>query len=1067
MNSTKIYKQLLLGILVNILTVGAFPQNSNLSLNGKVVDAKYNRPLAGATVHIKGTTHEVSTDLKGFFQFITGQKVPVTYIVSFIGYETEEVLVSEAKPITITLKEGTTQLNDVVVIGYGTQKRKDVTGSLASVPKEAFNRTTPSFDNLLQGAVAGVNVTSSSGQPGATANIRIRGGNSLSFGNDPLYVIDGFLQYNDNRLTNGGGVTGVSTNALSTINPSDIESIDILKDAAATAIYGSRGANGVVIITTKKGVKGSDNVSYSASYGTQNVDKRVNVLNGPQWASYYDDLVAATPTLKGPAQRIIDSLGGQLTGFPAVSTDWAGAAIKSNSVQNHQLSIYGGDEKSRYSLAGNYFNQDGIVLGTNFQRLTSRLNYERNVSSRLKVNSSFFASSSNENKLTGTSFGDNTSYGNAFSSLYFSNPLQQNKNANGTYFSAFQPAVNGTSIVNNGLTTTDNPIFDIENTINNTKINRVLGNLSAEFKLLDGLTFKTTLGADVLSTKLNYFAPSTTTAGNGAGALAGAASVGNINYYNWLNENTLTYDFKLQEKHFFNVVAGFTTSSEKYEFTSAYGQTSSSDIVTYNNLSYFGQPNKAIASSEFAGTRNSWLGRVAYSFDHKYNLSLSGRADGSSNLGANNKWGFFPAVGFSWNASDEKFLKQYNKTLSYLKLRLTAGSTGNANIPAYSSLATINSNGYYFGSPLSAVVGLSPTQPSNKDLKWETTTQYNAGIDAGFLKNKINLTADIYYKRTTDLFFSGAGLIPLSSGYATTVNENIGSLENKGIELSLTTENIKTKYFTWKSTFIYATNASKVLSLGPITSFQPTPPTGQIAQEIIKVGEPVGTFWGYSTAGLLSTADAYGTNGTSPAPKLSGVSQVTGDRKYVHANGQTGPNITLADKHSLGSAQAKFTASLGNTFNYKQFDLSIFFQGSFGNKIFNLLEQQLEKTNVLQNVSANVLNRWDSIKNPTGTFQKLTNAPVMQVQDTYVEDGSYIRLKTVTLGYNFPQAIASKVWAKQIRIYATAQNLLTITKYTGTDPESNFYDQNNLTPGIDYGVYPRYKSFLVGLNVTF
>ena len=1064
MSRTNIYKQLFLGFLVVLATTGIYAQNNNLSLNGKVIDAKYKTPLAGATVHIKGTTHEVSTDLKGNFQFVTGQKVPVTYIVSFVGYETEEVFVGEAKPITITLKESSSQLNDVVVIGYGTQKRKDVTGSVASVPKEAFDRTTPSFDNLLQGAVAGVAVSSSSGQPGATASIRIRGGNSLSFGNDPLYVIDGFIEYNNNNLTNGGGVTGVSTNALSTINPSDIESIDILKDAAATAIYGGQGANGVVIITTKRGKKGADNVSYSASYGTQQIDKKVSVLNGPQWASYYDDLVKAAG-LKGVTanQGIIDSLGGE-TGQPAVSTDWASAAIKSNSVQNHQLSINGGDEKSRYSLSGNYFNQDGIVLGTNFTRETVRANYERNISSKLKINSSILASSSNENKLTGTAYGDNTSYANAFSSLYFANPLQQNKNSDGSYFTTYQPAVNTTYLYVNGLQITDNPINDIANTINNTKITRVLGNFSAEYKLLDGLVFKTTLGADILFTKLNSYAPSTVNAGNAGGTYTGVGSVGNINYLKWLNENTLTYDFKIQSKHYFTLLGGYTTSLEKEEYIYAAGenQNLSTDAITYNNLGLANTTLKP-GSGEFSGTRIGWLGRANYSFDHKYNFSLSVREDGASNAGVNKKWGFFPAAGFSWNASDENFFKKYENTISNLKVRITTGSTGNTNYPAYSSLATINANYYYLGSPLTGVTGLSPTQSSNPNLTWETTTQSDAGIDVGFFKNRINLTADYYYKKTTNLYISAGGLIPLSTGY-TTVNENIGSLENKGFELSLNTENIRTKDFSWHSTIIYSHNANKVLSLGPLNSFQPTPPTGQIAQEIIKVGLPVGTFWGYSTNGLLTTADVYGSN---PAPKLAGVSQVTGDRKYVHANGQTGSAITLADKHSLGNAQAKFTGSFSNTFNYKQFDLSVFFQGSFGNKIFNLLEQQLEKTSVLQNVTTNVLNRWDSLKNPTGTFQKLTNAPVMQVQDTYVEDGSYIRLKTVTLGYNFPKAVASKIWAKQIRLYVTAQNLLTITKYTGADPEANYYDQNNLTPGIDYGVYPRYKSYLVGLNVTF
>ena len=1064
MNRTKLYKQFILSLLVSIITAGAFAQNNNLSLNGKVIDAKYKSPLAGATIHIKGTTHEVVTDLKGFFQFVTGQKVPVTYIVSYVGYETEEVLVTEAKPITITLKEATSQLNDVVVVGYGTQKRKDVTGSLASVPKEAFGRSTPSFDNLLQGAVAGVSVSASSGQPGATASIRIRGGNSLSFGNDPLYVIDGFIYFNNNNLVNlpassGTTVSGVSSNGLSTINPSDIETIDILKDAAATAIYGSRGANGVVIITTKKGTKGSNNVSYSASYGTQQVDKKVDVLNGKQWASLFDDLYKATPGIQAalaPNKAYIDSLAAA-----GITQDWAGAAIKSNSTQNHQLSIYGGDEKTRYSLSGNYFSQDGIVLGSDFKRYSGRFNFEKNISSRLKINTSIFGSNTVENKLTGSSFNDPTTYTNAFSSLYQANPLQSAYNKDGSFNNSYQPILNSTTNIINTVSKTDNLLQDIASTTNQTKINRVLGNFSATYKIAEGLEFKTTAGADILNTKLNYYAPSYTNAGNGSGKTPGYGSVGDISYWSWLNENTLTYDFNIN-KHYFNVLAGYTTQYQKTESVIATSQTFISDGTGYNNLSY-GSSRPAAGTGEQLETRNSWLGRATYSFDHKYNFSFSARYDGASPVGLNKKWGVFPAVGFSWNASDEAFFKKYDKTLSALKVRLSAGSVGNSNFPPYGSLQTLSSYGYYIGAGSTGTLGLAPNTPANTNLSWESTAQYNAGIDASFLKNRIQLTADIYLKKTTELYVSGGGLIPLSTGYST-VAKNIGSLENKGLELTLTTQNIKTKDFNWKSTIIYATNASKVLSLGPTQSFQPTAPTGQVSPVIVKVGLPVGTFWGYSTAGLLTTADVYGAN---PAPKLSGVSQVTGDRKYLHANGLTGATITTADKHDLGNAQPKFTASFNNTVTYKQFDLTFSLQGSFGNKIFNLLEQQLEKTTPSTNVSAYALDRWDSLANPKGKFQKVTNSPVMQVEDTYVEDGSYIKLRTLTLGYNFPTAIAGKVLAKQIRFYVSAQNLLTITNYRGQDPEANFYDQNNLTQGVDLGVYPRYKTFLAGINVTF
>jgi TonB-dependent starch-binding outer membrane protein SusC len=1053
---------------IGIITfpVRAQNKNNNLSLFGRIIDEKTKDPLPGAVVHIKGTTHEVLTDENGEFKFVTAQKIPLVYIVSYVGYQGREVSINSYEYADIQLKGGPSSLSEVVVVGYGTQRKSDITGSVATVPKENLSRPSSSFDNLLQGAVAGVVVSQSSGQPGATATIRIRGGNSLSFGNDPLYVIDGFIYYNDNGLTNlapGSGtvpsVTGVSSNGLSTINPSDIESIDILKDASATAIYGSRGANGVVLVTTKRGTKGSNNISYSGSYGTQQAGKTLSVLNGPQWAKLFDDLYNATPTIQGGLaanKKFIDSLGAA-----GVNGNWPGAALRRGAVQNHQLSIYGGDEKSRYSISGNYFNQRGIVLATDFTRYSARFNYEKNYSKEFKLATNIFGSNSTEDKLTGTAY-NGINFSNAFSSLYINNPLQRVKNPDGSYNTAAQPAINPTLNTISGQQFSDNSVQDITSTVNQTKLSRVLGNFSGEYRVTNDLVLKSTFGVDLLNTKLNYYAPSFTNLGNNGGTITGSGSVGTINYFSWLNENTITFNHAFDNKHFLNVLAGYTSQYQKSENTFLAGQSFPSDATTYNNL-YSASANKVVGSGEAKETWSSWLGRISYSFEHKYNLTISGRADGASPAGTNKKWGFFPSIGISWNASDEDFFQKFSKTVNNLKLRLTAGSVGNANFPAYSSIATITTYGYYFGSPLAGTNGLAPSQLSNPDLTWETTAQYNAGIDLGLLESRISLTADVYYKKTTNLFISGSGLIPLSSGYAA-ASENIGSLENKGLEFTLNTENIRIKDFSWRSALIYARNVNKVLSLGPSQSFFPVAPTGQVSPVIVKVGLPVGTFWGYSTNGLLTTADAYGHD---PAPRLSGVSQVTGDRKYLHANGITGPVISTADKHNLGSAQPKFTASLSNTFTYKNFDLSFFLQGSFGNKIFNLLQQQLEKTTTTTNVSTVLLDRWDSLVNPNGRFPKVVNAPVVQVSDIYIEDGSYIRLKNITVGYNFPKSIASKILATQIRIYASAQNLLTITSYKGLDPEANFYDQNNLQPGIDYGVYPNYKTYTVGLNVTF
>ena len=430
MGTIKFYKKAKPFAVTAFLVAAAFwcsgQAGDQTSITGLVLESKTQTVLSGATIHLQGSTNAVTTNDKGSFTITTYKKLPFTISISFVGYQTQNLVVTNTVPIKITLQENPNQLAEVAVVGYGTQRRKDITGSIASIPKENLNQVTPSFDNMLQGAVAGVNVTQSSGQPGATSSIRIRGGNSLSFGNDPLYVIDGFIYYNDNGLTNlnpasGTAVTGVSTNGLATINPGDIETIDVLKDASATAIYGSRGANGVVIITTKRGTRGSNNISYSASYGVQHVDKTSDVLNGPQWAKLFDDLYKATPTIQaGLAANkiIIDSLG-----KAGVSGDWPRAAIRTGNTQNHQLSIYGGDEKSRYSIQGNYFNQKGNLIATDFKRYSAHFNFEKNYTSKLKFVTSIFGSNSTENKLTGTPY-NSIGFGNAFSSLYLNNPLQ-------------------------------------------------------------------------------------------------------------------------------------------------------------------------------------------------------------------------------------------------------------------------------------------------------------------------------------------------------------------------------------------------------------------------------------------------------------------------------------------------------------------------------------------------------------------------------------------------------------------------------------------------------------------
>lgn len=1023
-----------------LLPVAVFAQNGGTPLinshqEGKVIDSVTKQPIAGVVLQIKGVTHSVATGQDGHFTFITGQKLPYTLIVTFIGYKTKEVIV-DGSFVTIPLAENTTVLNDVVVVGYGTQKKSDLTGSIASVPKNVLNQPVATFDNLLQGAVPGVSVTQNSGQPGGTATIRIRGGNSISFGNAPLYVIDGFIIYNNNDYTNVGS-NGASTNALSTIDPNDIESIEVLKDASATAIYGSHGANGVVIITTKRGKKGVNNLTFNTYYGTQTVAKKLDLLNASQWESLIDDV----NTSDGAAQTFSSA---QIAAA-GTGSDWQSAALRNAPILDDELTISGGDEKSRYLISGDYFNQVGDILNTGFKRYSARVNYEKNLSQKFKITTNVFASRSTENKLYGSAY-NSINFSNAYASLLLTSPLALIKNADGSYNTS-----------NAYSSTPTNPLEDITATTNLTTLTRVLGNFAAEYKIIPDLTLKISAGADLLNTAQDYYAPSYTAspAGSLSGYTAkGYASIGAGNEVSWLNENTLTYDHSFNNTHYLTVLGGYTLQYTQFGSSVASAQNFPNDLTSYNNLSYAGTAN--LPSSTFTSqTLESFLGRVNYSYRHKYNFTASIRADGSSKLGANNKWGYFPSAGFSWNVDKEDFFKPLTSTLSSLKLRLSAGQTGNSEVPPYSSLASLAPTNYYLDGKL--VTGIAPSQLANPDLKWETTTQYDGGVDFGLLDNRINLTFDAYYKKTTNLLLNVP--LPLYTGYSSEL-ENVGSVQNKGIELGINTDNIKSDHFSWKTNLQFSTNQNKILSLGPgVSSYFPLAATGRQSPVIVQVGQPVGTFWGYSTSGLLTANDLK--NGV---PLLAGVPQQVGDTRYVDINHDG--KITTADMHNLGSAQPKFTGGITNTFTYDHFDLSVFFQGSYGNKIFNLLQQSLERPTLTQNVSATLLNRW-SPSNPNGTVARATDSPVPQITDRYIENGSYLKLKNASLGYTFDNSVAEKIHAKQLRVYISGQNLLTITKYTGLDPEANFYDNDNTKQGIDYGTYPPVRTFLAGLSVTF
>ncbi|WP_229252661.1 SusC/RagA family TonB-linked outer membrane protein [Dyadobacter helix] len=983
-----------------------------------VVKDESGQTIPGATVSIKGTSVYTSTDLDGRFSIPAGKDLPFTIQVGITGFQQQEIDIYELteEPAEVALKTANV-LDEVVVIGYGTQKKGDLTGSVSSVPQLVLKQPISSFDRALQGAAAGVQVTQSSGQPGSAVSIRIRGGNSITGGNEPLYVIDGFPVYNNNADASAGVTNGPSINALASLNPSDIESIDVLKDASATAIYGSRGANGVVIITTKKGKAGQNSFTYDAYYGTQKVLKKVDVMtNARDWALLKNDARANSGKAPYYTQDQLDKLTG--------GTDWQDEAFQSAPIQNHQLSFTGGDDRTRYSVSGNYFRQDGVLKHTDFERYSGRINLDRDFSAKFKVGVN----------LTASKIESSVANAGIVNALLSMPPTVNVRDANGkyTYQSEFE-------------TPLGNPIATLEKEINRTKTYRFLGNVYGEYTFIEGLVGKISFGADVINNKQNRYIPSDIYQGANSNP-TGKAYVGTRFSSTWLNENTLSYSKTLNDRHAFNIVVGYTQQAFETESATAGSQSFITDQLTYNDLgsgSVYTQPE----SGSSAWALNSFLGRINYTLAQKYIFTVRGRADGSSRFGKDKKWGYFPSAAFAWNIYKEEFLSGA-RTISNLKFRLSAGVTGNQEIGQYLSLATLNSNTYFFGGQ--TYIGFSPNRIANPDLGWETTAQYDAGIDLSLFKNKVNFVFDAYYKKTTNLLLNVP--VPYTTGQ-TTALQNYGSVENKGIELGINTENF-TGVFSWNTNFVFSLNRNKVLTLGDGADYIIS------GANIAKVGQPLGTFYGYKTNGLFQTGDDI-----ANLPTINPATTKPGDRRYVDINGDG--KITQADDRTLiGNAQPKFQGGITNTFSFLNFDLSLFFQGTYGNKLFNQNKQQLELLTGQQNASTAAYDRWTPA-NPGNVVQRAFEDPAPVNTSRYVEDASFLRFKNLTIGYNLPKSIASKIHANHIKIYVSAQNLFTITRYTGYDPEVSRNEQSTLNQGIDYSVYPGSKSFLGGLNITF
>jgi TonB-linked SusC/RagA family outer membrane protein len=1011
--------RLLIGLLAFLGTFVAHAQTRQVS--GRVLNATDKTPLPGVSVLLKGTTTGSSTNAAGEFELNVPTTSGGTLVFSFVGFESFEQAIGASTSINVQLKEQAQDLNEVVVVGYGTQRKRDITGAVASISAEQVAETPIArADQILQGRVSGVQVTQTNSEPGGNVSIRIRGTNSINTGNEPLFVVDGFPGAGD----------------LNSINPSDIESVEILKDASATAIYGSRGANGVVLITTKKGKVGKGTINLEGYQGVQVVRNKYELMNAREFAQYLNDVNAGSTTLPPPyRQGQIDSLG--------EGTDWQDEILRPARMSNYQLGFNGGTEETRYNLSFNYFDQEGIILNSGFKRATVRLNLDKKISQKLSFNfSSQLAGTFEQRAFANSSGGSN---GGVILDALRISPVTPLRDAAGNYTYSNGPLPYVEDV--------GNPVAYAEKAKDHRTTARGLFNVAANYEIMPGLTLRVTGGLDYNNNQLDAYRPSDIFLGR---LTNGSANRVQTNRYSWLNENTLTYDKKLNENNFLNVVVGVTEQQFYGNDFSATANGFFTNTLGSDNLA-LGSNIQTPNSGKYTNTLASYFGRINYRLFERFLFTGTLRADGSSRFGKNNKWGYFPSAAFAYRLIDEKFMAGFT-SISDLKLRVGFGITGNQEINNYQSLARYDVGSYASGS--TRLVGLVPANIINPDLRWESTAATNVGIDAAFLQNRISVTADAYYKKTTDLLLRVA--TPRTTGYGD-ILLNAGSVENKGLEFALNTTNFDSKRFGWKTNLNISLNRNKVLDLYSVSEL----PVGASSSSlfvgaglgntsILREGEPIGSFYGYQFDGIWQSQDEIVASGTKTVVR-------PGDPRYRDQNGDGA--ITAADRVIIGRAQPNFIYGVTNNFTAGNFSLSVFIQGVQGQDVLNLNRYELESGITTTNKLKTVVNRWT----PTNTDTNIPRAGSTIRRSTgivsdVVEDGSFVRLKTVTLGYTLPK------FGKVLRaasVYVTAQNLLTITKYTGFDPEVNSFGRDNLSLNTDYNAYPSTRTFIAGLKIGF
>jgi len=981
-----------------------------------VVRDENGQTLEGATVTVKGSGKATKTNSKGEFTIDVPNENAIL-VISYVGYEAREL--KAQKSITVALNPVKDQLNDIVVVGYGTVRKRDLTTAISTLSSSDVMKTpVTSIEQVLQGNAAGVLVTTTNAEPGGDIAIRVRGGSSIKADNEPLLVIDGFT----------------SDRGLSSLNPSDIKSIEILKDAGATAIYGSRGANGVILVTTKTGAKGKPVVTFEHYYGFQELRRKLPLLSAAELAQMANEAREAaglSPNTLRPDTMV-------------TNRDWQDLLFQRAPQSNSSVSVSGGDDRVRYYVSANYLTQKGLIINSDYSKALLRSNVDFNwnkvVSAGVKLNLS-------QTIKHGIQVGDNGSILRANAT----NPTDKGLlDPSGSFY---VDPVSGDPV-------TTTPLANAQETLNEKKNLGVQVGGYVQLTFLKNFTFRSNATFNPSYSISNYYFPNAI-----KGDKVSDAYEQFFGYSKWSNDNSLSFSKKIK-RHSFSVLVGQEmTGSFVHNFKAQNNDFSTDAFQFYNLGSGNGLPTVSSTASEYK--LSSYFSRATYNFSDRYLFSFTYRADGSSKFGANNKWGYFPAGSFAWRISNERFLRNVS-TVNDLRLRMSYGVNGSDRIDPYSSLSLYSTRATAIGGSLGT--GYMINRMANSDLRWEKTAELDLGLDLSLFRSRISLTVDYYEKKTSDLLLDFA--LPAASGY-TTVAKNIGSVQNRGWEFGLTTRNIVTPDFTWSTSFNASINRNKVLDLGgpteisAISNSSSNTKFGNVV--LIKVGQPLGVFYGYKTDGIFQTQAEI----DATTAKLEGSKTMPGFIKYVD-NNKDGI-INDLDKVVLGNPQPDWSGGMTNSFTYKNLDLSVFLVYQQGNSIMNTSFTKILDMSGDNNQLAIALDRWRAPNPLTGDpgypsnkIPRAYKGYTAAMSDFYIEDGSYLRLKTLTLGYSVKNKTLLGTRLPNIRLYASATNLLTLTNYYGGyDPEVSYLGKGGVGAGMDNGSYPTSKLYLIGLNVTF